>query len=350
MTIRVLFVALLFVLAPSAPAGADAPTTLRPEGVPARPVATYSIVARDGETGQIGVAVQSHWFDVGSVVPWAKAGVGAVATQSLVRVDYGPEGLRLMEEGLAPGAAMQTLVSADEGRDYRQVAMLNTSGLFAQHTGALCIGVAEEARGQSVDGDAWACQSNMMNDKGVPTAMARAFARAEGTLAERMLIALEAAEFAGGDIRGMQSAAILIVEGEPVEHDWEGVVLDLSVEDHPRPLQELRRLHLVHSAYEHMNAGDVAMETGDVETALREYGAAMDLMPDNAEMVFWTAVSLASAGRADEAEPLFARVYANPGEGRWRELLRRLPASDLFPDDPALLERMLSAGADDASR
>lgn len=349
MTIRVLLTALLLVITPGATAGDDAPSRLRPEGVPARPVATYSIVARDGATGRIGVAVQSHWFDVGSVVPWAKAGVGAVATQSLVRVDYGPEGLRLMEEGVAPAEAMQTLVSADDGRDYRQVAMLNASGQFAQHTGSLCIGVAEEARGQSVDGDAWVCQSNMMNDAGVPAAMARAYARAKGTLAERMLIALEAAEFAGGDIRGMQSAAILIVEGEPAEHDWEGVVLDLSVEDHPRPLHELRRLHLLHTAYEHMNAGDLAMETGDVETALREYGAAMNLAPDNAEMVFWTAVSLASAGRADEAEPLFARVYANPGEGRWRELLRRLPASDLFPDDPELLERMLNAGAD-ASR
>jgi uncharacterized Ntn-hydrolase superfamily protein len=318
----------------------------RPEGVPARPVATYSIVARDGETGHIGVAVQSHWFDVGGVVPWAKAGVGVVATQSLVRVEYGPEGLALLDAGVAPTDALAQLVEADEGRAYRQVAMMNAEGQMAQHTGDLCISVAEQAYGQHMNGSFWACQANMMNDKGVPAAMARAFARKEGALAERLLAALKAGEMAGGDIRGMQSAAILVVQGEPVEEDWQGVVVDLSVEDNPRPLLELERLLNLHLAYEHMNAGDRAMETGDVEAALEEYNAAMLLAPGKAEMVFWTAVSLAAAGRADEAEPLFARVYKNPGEGDWRELLRRLPDSDLFPDDPALLERMLNAGGE----
>jgi len=339
-------IVLLALAAPSAFAAEDAQEAARPEGVPRRPVATYSIVARDGETGQIGVAVQSHWFDVGGVVPWAKAGVGAVATQSLVKVEYGPDGLRLMEEGVAPEQALAQLVERDAGAAYRQVGMINADGKIAQHTGDLCIAVAEQSWGQSMDGDYWACQANMMNSRGVPREMSRAFARTNGSLAERLMAALEAGEFAGGDIRGMQSAAILIVEGEPAENDWEGVVLDLSVEDHPRPLAELRRLLLLHTAYEHMNSGDEAMETGDVDRALEEYNAAMTLVPDNPEMIFWTAVSMASAGRVDEAERLFALVYANPGEGKWRELLERLPDSDLFPDDPALLERML--GADDA--
>jgi len=337
----------LLVGAAPAPAAEEPVVVDRPEGVPARPVATYSIVARDGETGRLGVAVQSHWFDVGGVVPWAKAGVGAVATQSLVRVEYGPEGLALMEEGVVPREALAQLVEADNGRAYRQVAMMNADGQMAQHTGDLCIGVAEMAYGQHANGSFWACQANMMNTEDVPAEMARAFARSRGDFAGRLLAALEAGEMAGGDIRGMQSAAILIVEGEPVKEDWQGVALDISVEDHPRPLLELERLLNLHQAYEHMNAGDEAIETGDVEAALEEYNAAMLLAPDNAEMVFWTAVSLASVGRADEAEPLFARVYANPGEGNWRELLRRLPDSDLFPDDPALLERMLSAGDDD---
>ncbi len=176
--------------------------------------ATYSIVARDGKTGQIGVAVQSHWFDVGSVVPWAEAGVGAVATQSLAEISYGPMGLDLMRSGKSASEALEALTSVDPGQAVRQVAMIDADGVVVQHTGDSCIAVAEHTSGTSDDGDAWACQANMMHFAGVAEAMSAAFEASAGQpLAERMMAAMDAAQAAGGDIRGMQSASILVVSG-----------------------------------------------------------------------------------------------------------------------------------------
>ena len=290
-----------------------------------RPVATYSIVARDPATGQLGVAVQSHWFSVGSLVTWARAGVGAVATQSFVLVDYGPDGLRLMTAGTTAQDALAQLVLADEGRAVRQVAMIDAAGNVAAHTGDMCI----HAAGHHV-GENFSVQANLMLSEEVWPAMDKAFRTADGGLAIRMLAALEAAEDAGGDIRGRQSAAMLIVSGEKQAHHWQGVELELRVEDHPEPLVELRRLIRVHQAYEHMNAGDLAVEHKDDEGALREYSAAQAMFPENLEMKFWHAVALANMGRLKESYPLFKTVFGQ--DRHWRTLLPRLPGSGLMEE------------------
>ncbi|UCD39239.1 MAG: DUF1028 domain-containing protein [Fidelibacterota bacterium] len=288
-----------------------------------RPVSTYSIVARDPATGQLGVAVQSHWFSVGSLVTWAQAGVGAVATQSFVLVDYGPKGLELMHKGLNAPEVLNQLVAEDEGRAVRQVAMIDARGAVVAHTGEKCIAAA----GHHV-GDNFSVQANLMLSDEVWPRMATAYENASGDLADRMLAALEAAEEVGGDIRGRQSAAMLIVSGEKQDQPWQGVDMELRIEDHPDPLAELRRLIKVHRAYEHMNAGDLAVEHGDDEGALREYGAAEEMFPDNLEMKFWHAVALANMGRLKESYPLFKTVFQQ--NENWRTLLPRLVASELI--------------------
>jgi uncharacterized Ntn-hydrolase superfamily protein len=288
-----------------------------------RPVSTYSIVAMDTASGQLGVAVQSHWFSVGSLVTWARAGVGAIATQSFVLVDYGPEGLALMDQRVPAPDVLQQLLAKDEGRAVRQVAMIDASGGVAAHTGAQCI----EAAGHQV-GENFSVQANLMLSPEVWPRMADAFEHTEGDLADRMMAALEAAEGVGGDIRGRQSAAILIVSGDKTDQPWQGVIMELRVEDHPDPLAELRRLIRVHRAYEHMNAGDLAVEVDDQETALREYGAAEALFPDNLEMKFWHAVALVNMERQKEAYPLFKTIFEQ--DKNWRILLPRLVPSGLM--------------------
>jgi uncharacterized Ntn-hydrolase superfamily protein len=302
---------------------------------PVRPVATYSIVARDPATGELGVAVQSHWFSVGALVPWAEAGVGAVATQSFVEPSYGPLGLALMKAGRAAPDALAALVAGDSGRDVRQVGMVDARGGVATHTGKSCI---PAAGGQS--GAGYVVQANLMEKPAVWPAMARAFERATGDLAERMLAALDAAEAQGGDIRGRQSAAILIVKGTSTGRPWADKIFDLRVEDHPSPLTELRRLVQVQRAYNHMGAGDDCVTAKDWACAEREYGAAEVMQPDNAEMAFWHAVALATNGRLDPARPLFRKAFA--ADPRWRELVRRLPDVDQLPKDPKLLEAILA--------
>lgn len=309
---------------------------------PSMPVATYSIVARDAATGQMGVGVQSHWFSVGSVVPWAEAGVGAVATQSFVETKYGPKGLDRMRAGETPREALEALLKEDNAADVRQVAFIGTEDEAVAHTGKRCIRYASHVATKANDGSVFSAQANLMKNDGVPEAMAAAFSNAEGDLADRILAALRAAEAAGGDIRGMQSAAILIVPAQPSDRPWDDRVVDLRVDDHEQPLDELERLLTVHRAYEHMNAGDVAMEHGDTDAALREYSAAMELQPGNTEMVFWTAVSLVNADRLDDALPLFTQVFHAPDGEEWTELVRRLPASDLLPRDRDLLSRIFS--------
>lgn len=305
--------------------------------LPSRPVHTYSIVARDPATGELGVAVQSHWFSVGAMVPWAEAGVGAVATQSFVDPSYGPLALELLRAGRSAPEALAGLLAADEGRAVRQVAVVDARGRVAAHTGKRCIAEA----GQRV-GKEFSVQANLMASAEVWPAMAAAFERATGDLAERMLRALEAAQQAGGDIRGQQSAALLVVSGTSSGRPWADRVFDLRVEDHPRPLAELRRLLVVARAYRHMNAGDLAVERKDVAGALREYAAAERLVPDSAEMVYWHAVALVEAGRLEESLPLFARAFAL--DPAWRALTPKLPASGLLPDDPAAIRRIVGAG------
>jgi uncharacterized Ntn-hydrolase superfamily protein len=298
-------------------------------------VHTYSIVARDPATGEMGVAVQSHWFSVGSIVTWAEAGVGAVATQSLVEPAYGPRALELMRGGTAAPEALKQLVAKDPQPAGRQVAMVDAAGRAAAYTGTGAI----QAAGHHL-GEGFSVQANMMANARVWPAMAEAFTATRGDLATRMLAALEAAEKAGGDIRGRQSAALLIVKAQNTGRPWAGAdrVFDLRVEDHPTPVGELRRLIRLQRAYAHANRGDELMTEQKVELALKEYAAASRIAPEIVELPFWHAVTLASIGREADAAPIFRAVFAK--EPIWAELLERLPAANLFPNDPALIKRI----------
>jgi uncharacterized Ntn-hydrolase superfamily protein len=302
---------------------------------PFRPDHTFSIVARDPETGNFGVAVQTHWFNVGSRVIWAAPGVGAVATQSLTLPSYGPLGLELMRAGKSAKQTLAALTTADEEAAVRQVAMIDANGVVATHTGARCIAEAGHH-----EGDGYSVQANLMEKKTVWDAMAKAYEKSDGSLAERLLDALDAAQAEGGDIRGKQSAAILIVSGEPTGAPWTGVIMDLRVEDHPEPLPELRRLVEVHRAYEYMDKGDEYLAGNDIKDALEAYGAAAKMMPDNPEIKFWAAITMMSDGHEEQALAYFREVFkADP---KWKEVVRRLPASELL--DPTLVDPILEAG------
>lgn len=314
------------------------PAILAERSVPAGPlVHTYSIVARDPATGNFGVAVQSHWFQVGAVVPWAEAGVGAVATQSFVRVDYGPLGLTLMRSGRSAEEALSSLLSTDPQRDVRQVAMVDRKGAVAAWTGPKCI----QAAGH-VTGKGYSVQANLMDKPSVWPAMAKAYESAGGDFADRLLAALEAAQREGGDIRGRQSAAMIVVRAESTGRPWEDRIVDLRVDDDPDPLPELRRLLDLHRAYDEMNQGDEAAAKEDWDAAVAHYTAATRLAPAIAELPFWQAVTLFMAGQEEKALPIFRDVFAR--EERWRRLVPRLPASGLLPDDPKKIERILAAG------
>lgn len=302
-----------------------------------RPVHTFSIVARDPATGELGVAVQSHWFSVGPIVPWAEAGVGAVATQSFVDPSYGKNGLELMRGGTSAPEALKQLLAKDEGREVRQVAMIDAKGRVDAWTGKNDIQAAGHIVGQN-----FSAQANLMLNDRVWPAMARAFETTKGDLAERMLAALDAAQAAGGDIRGRQSAAIIVVTGKPTGLAWKDRTFDLRVDDSPQPLLELRRLVKLQRAYNHMNAGDLAVEKKDNEGALREYAAAEKLVPTSAEMIYWHAVALVNMGRVDESLPLFRKVFAM--DRNWITLTPRLPKSGLLPDDPKVIKRIVSVG------
>jgi uncharacterized Ntn-hydrolase superfamily protein len=329
----ILFLLLIsfFVSTPSIPTAVSDTTSS------VRPVHTYSIVARDPATGELGVAVQSHWFSVGPIVAWAEAGVGAVATQSFVDPSYGKNGLDLMRGGKSAPDTLKELLGKDEGREVRQVAMIDAQGRVEAWTGRNDIQAAGHIVGKN-----FSVQANLMLNDRVWPAMARAFESAKGDLAERMLAALDAAEAAGGDIRGRQSAALIVVTGKPTGQAWKDRTFDLRVDDSPQPLKELRRLVRLQRAYNHMNAGDLAVEKKDNEGALREYSAAEKLVPDNAEMIYWHAVALVNMGRVDESLPLFRKVFAM--DRNWLTLTPRLPKSGLLPEDPKIMERILAVG------
>ena len=296
---------------------------------------TYSIVAVDRQAGIMGAAVQSHWFSVGSVVPWARPGAGVVATQSFTDPAYGPRGLDLMADGVLPSEALASLVAEDDGRDVRQVAMVDIKGNAAAHTGAGCI-----AEAGHITGEGFSVQANMMLHPTVPAAMAAAFRETEGRLAERMLAALAAAEAEGGDIRGRQSACLLVVRMASTGRPWEDRLTDLRIEDSADPLVELARLLKVQRAYEHMDAGDVALARGDHARALVEYSSAESLYPENEEIVYWTAVGLANSGRVDESLPRFRQVFER--NANWRELTSRLFDKGQITVDGEDLKRILS--------
>jgi uncharacterized Ntn-hydrolase superfamily protein len=300
-----------------------------------RPVHTYSIVAFDKNTGELGVAVQSHWFSVGSVVPWVEAGVGAVATQSFVEPSYGPLGLELMRAGKSAEETLAALLKADKNEASRQVGMVDARGKVAAHTGKNCIPEA----GHFI-GDGFSCQANLMLKNTVWKAMARAFETTKGELVDRLLAALEAAEQEGGDIRGKQSAAVIVVKGKSSGVWWKDRIYDLRVEDHPSPVPELKRLIRLNKAYNHMNKGDEFLTENKVAEAVKEYTEGMEIYPDNAEMIFWPAVTMASSGKVEESLPLFKKVFAM--DSNWAVLLPRLPKVGQFPNDQKLIQKILA--------
>ena len=303
---------------------------------PRRPVNTYSIVAVDSVTGQIGAAVQSHWFSVGSIVTWAEPGVGAVATQSFVEPSYGPRGLYLMRTGVTAPAALAALLRADPDSQVRQVAMIDAKGGVAAHTGSRDI----PAAGQHV-GRWYSVQANLMRNDRVWPAMAQAFETTRGDLATRLLAALDAAQAAGGDIRGRQSAALVVVSGDRNAKPWEKV-FDLRVEDNRDPLGELRRLVTVARAYRAATDGDNYVTAGKIDSALMAYRRSTEFLPDsatNGELPYWVGVTLADQGRVDESIPWFRRSFKL--DQGWVELLGRLPKVGLLKADSATLARIV---------
>lgn len=304
-----------------------------------RPVNTYSIVAYDPETGQLGVAVQSHWFSVGQLVPWAEAGVGAVATQSFVDPSYGPLGLELMRSGRSAPEALKALVSTDDGEAVRQVAMVDAKGNVAAHTGSKAIIAAGHHIGAN-----FSTQANLMDKDTVWDAMATAYENTDGDLAARLVAALQAAQDEGGDIRGKQSAAILVVAGEASGIPWQDRLFDLRVEDHPEPVREIARLVTLQRAYNALNRGDEAVAEGHIDKALEHYRRALEIVPDeatNGEAAFWVGITLVSENREQEALPYLRRAWQQ--DERWAILVERLPHSGLLPDDAELIERLQDA-------
>jgi uncharacterized Ntn-hydrolase superfamily protein len=302
-------------------------------GPATRAHATFSIVARDSATGDLGVAVQSHYFSVGPIVPWAEPGVGAVATQSLVEVSYGPKGLQLMRDGRSAPQALQELLGQDQYRDVRQVAMIDAEGNVAVHTGDKCIPDAGDHAGAQ-----YSVQANLMSNKSIWPAMARAYEAARGDLAARLLAALEAGQRAGGDIRGQQSAAIIIVHGKRSAKPWADRALDLRVEDSPRPIEELKRLVTLWRAYKHVDDGDAFVTEGKLEDAMKSYQAGARLAPTNMEILFWQAAALWKLGKEKEATPLFRKVFA--ADRRWVALVPRLVPAGLLDDNAASIKRI----------
>ena len=297
-------------------------------GAPPSPVvSTYSIVARDPRTGELGVAVQSHYFSVGPIVPWVEAGVGAVATQSLVLVDYGPNGLELMRKGMTARQALDSLLAADKHNEGRQVAMVDAKGNVAAYTGKSAIPDAGDAQGVQ-----FSVQANLMASPKVWPAMKEAYEKSNGDLAERMMVALEAAEKAGGDIRGRQSAAMVIVKGQPSGKTWNDYVINLRVEDSPKPLEELRRLITLRRAYNAEDRGDTFTAEKKPAEAAKAYEEAMKLAPDVVELQFWAALGMYTSGQKKEGLALFQKVFAR--EARWVPLIARLSKVGLFPNDP----------------
>ena len=290
---------------------------------------TYSIVAFDPATGEHGAAVQSHWFSVGSLCIWARAGVGAAATQSVVEPAHGPNALDRLAAGDDAATALAGVLAPDPLAAVRQVAVVDAAGRPAVHTGAECIPCAGDATGEH-----HSCQANMMERDTVPAAMSAAFAAAEGPLADRLMAALDAAEGEGGDVRGRQSAALIVVpaEGEP----WRARV-DLRVEDHPDPLAELRRLLGLQRAYELAGEGDELLAAGRPEEAGERYRAAQALAPRSHELLFWAGLAMAQAGDLDGGVDAVRRAAEE--HPNWLLLLERL-SPDFAPAGAQVLRAL----------
>lgn len=296
---------------------------------------TYSIVARDPGTGELGIAVQTHWFAVGDRVGWAEPGVGAVATQSFTDPSYGPLGLDLMRTGRSAQDVLDALVAMDPGREVRQVGMVDSEGRAAAFTGSRAI--AEHCHHV---GDGFTIHANLMENPTVCDAMLSAYETAEGDLADRMMAALRAAQGEGGDVRGRQSAALKIAPGERTDSTWNRYTYDIRVDDHEAPVEELARLLKIARTYRLFGESEGHLAAGRVDEARATFERARALSPDNHEILFWRAVSLTGRDELDEALPLYARAFEL--WPKWRTVVERLPASEMLPDDPALIRRILA--------
>ena len=300
---------------------------------------TYSIVARDKNTGELGVAVQSRYFQVGPVVPWALAGVGAVATQSRVNVSYGPLGLELLRAGSTPEQALKALTSGDSQPEIRQCAIVDAAGNVAAHTGSKCIPKAGHQLGEG-----FSCQANLMEKDTVWAAMAAAFTATDAPLAERMMAALEAAEAEGGDIRGKQSAAMLVVSGTPTGRSWEDRIIDLRVEDAEDPLVELRRLLRLKRAYQTSADADRLAAAGDLMGAAAKRSQGITIAPEIVDLRFWAGLTMAEAGDLEGGCKLIAEAVRR--DRRWQETLQRLVTVDRLSKELAsAIEARLAAVA-----
>jgi uncharacterized Ntn-hydrolase superfamily protein len=288
---------------------------------------TYSIVARDSATGHLGVAVQSAWFAVGHIVPWVNAGVGVVATQASAEPSYGPRGLSLMRAGLSASTTLQVLLDLDAEREHRQVAMVDASGSLAVHTGARCIRHAEHATGDQVS-----CQGNILAVPGIPARMLAAYESTSGELVDRLVAALRAAQAAGGDARGQQSAALLVVSGEGRKDLFTDRLFDIRIDDHPTPVDEVVRVLDVQRAYRLLDLSEARVIEGDPTAAADLVRRAVDLMHTDANIVLFGAMTMLSAGRADEAGEIAELRHDIEARVDWQDLARRFSSASALPD------------------
>jgi len=291
---------------------------------------TYSIAALDPETGEMGAAVQSHFFSVGTAVIWAEAGAGVIITQSVVNRQFGPDGLALLKKGNNAEKVLKRLLEYDPGRRHRQAAVLDAEGNSSVHTGEGCVREAGNRNGPY-----YSVQANMMLRDTVWWAMEKAFIESAGTLAERMLASLKAAERCGGDIRGRQSAALVVVKTQASGLADQDQVVDLRVDDNPDPLQELSRLLTLSRGYKFLEQGDEAMERQDAKGAMDLYKKACECLGDNPEALYWHGIALLNAGKTGEGYSLLAPLFQH--DERWLELTRRLPESGLVSFDSSVL-------------
>lgn len=296
---------------------------------------TYSIVALDPKTNQIGIAVQSHWFAVGAICPWIEAGVGAITTQSIVEISYGPKGLDLLRSGSTAQETLETLLKKDSGRALRQVSIVDAKGNIAAHTGERCIAEAGHQTGAY-----FSVQANMMVNNSVWSEMAAAFENSPGSFPDRLVAALVAAQEAGGDIRGKQSAALLVAENIKDDTPWSHVLINLRVDDHLEPIVELQRLLKLQCVYDLMDDGDDLITQEQSEQANSKYQRAAKLSPNIVEVQFWQAVALANSGNIDQALPIFKQVFSL--NENWAILVQRLPASGMLTEDPGIMRKILS--------
>ena len=303
---------------------------------PMRPlISTYSIVARDPVTGEIGVAVESHYLATGAVVTWAEAGVGAVATQSSAEISYGPDGLDLMRAGRSAPEALEELLKRDPDSDRRQVAMVDANGVAAAHTGARCI----KAAGHLVS-PGFSVQANLMANDTVWPAMKQAYENSGGDLTDRLLAALDAAQASGGDIRGQQSATILVVGPERQQQTAHGRIFDLRVDDHPQPLRELRRLVRAQRAYNLLNTAEDALLSGDPAAARETIMRSLEMAPEMEELYAWAGITLTQIGEVDEGLRLYGIAAAK--EPGWRLVIDALVEAAIIPDNPEVNARLKS--------